>query len=231
MIVLSRDPAEPGRLAGGAPRLQRTYGMPIDPRPRPRPVISEPACRAVVACQLHAPAQADRLLRRFRVLIMRGGLPDDPAMLEDAAADAGLDAGDLRAWVMTAEVGEALEEHARAARDPGAVARLLGHRLGGGRTRYSAPSYVLTRTDGTQTATVPGFNPFEVHDIVLANLAPELERRPSPGTVEEALEWAGEPLATAEVAALLEIDATEARTRLAGVADPIAAGADFYWRL
>ena len=43
MIVLTLEPGEDAKLAEGAPGLQRRYGMPIDPRPYPRPASSEPA--------------------------------------------------------------------------------------------------------------------------------------------------------------------------------------------
>jgi hypothetical protein len=48
--------------------------------------------------------------------------------------------------------------------------------------------------------------------------------------VHQVLTWAGEPLATAEVAAIAQLDPARARAALAQVAEPIAAGADFYWR-
>src|SRR3954468_24578917 len=73
MIVLTDEPGEAEKLAGGAPGLQRRYGMPIDPAPYPRPSSSEPACLAVVAARLDDPAAADRLLRRLRVRRMAGG--------------------------------------------------------------------------------------------------------------------------------------------------------------
>ena len=43
------------------------------------------------------------------------------------------------------------------------------------------------------------------------------------------LEWAEEPLATAEVALVTGLDQRDARAELARVARPLAAGADFYW--
>jgi hypothetical protein len=49
--------------------------------------------------------------------------------------------------------------------------------------------------------------------------------------VEELLEWAGEPLATAEVAAIAQLDDPEARVALGRVARPQPAGADCYWTL
>ena len=69
MIVLTLEPGEAEKLAEGAPGLQRRYGMPIDPAPYARPASSEPACRAVVAARLHAPAAEEPLLRRLRVRV------------------------------------------------------------------------------------------------------------------------------------------------------------------
>ena len=74
MIVLTLEPGEAEKLAEGAPTLQRRYGMPIDPAPYARPASSEPACRAVVATRLRAPALEQALLRRLRVRTMLGGL-------------------------------------------------------------------------------------------------------------------------------------------------------------
>jgi hypothetical protein len=76
---------------------------------------------------------------------------------------------------------------------------------------------------------VPGFNPVEAYEVAIANLAPELERRPKPKHVEEVLAWAGEPLATAEVALIAQLEPRDARAALSRVATPTAAGADFYW--
>ena len=45
------------------------------------------------------------------------------------------------------------------------------------------------------TVAVPGFNPVETYEAVIANLAPELVRRPKAEAVSEILFWAGEPLA------------------------------------
>ena len=45
----------------------------------------------------------------------------------------------------------------------------------------------------------------------------------------EVLAWADHPLATAEVAAIAQLDLTQARVELGRVARPTPAGADFYW--
>jgi predicted DsbA family dithiol-disulfide isomerase len=227
MIVLTREPGEAEKLAEGAPGLQKRYGMPIDPVPYARPASSEPACRAVVAARLHAPERADALLRRLRVRVMQGGLLDDQRLIDGAAADAGLDPGRLAGWCATAETAAALEADVTAARDPSPAARALDHKLGGppGQRRYTAPSYDIGGV------TVPGFNPVEAYEAAIANRAPGLPRRPKPGSVEELLAWAPEPLATAEVALVMQLDREDARAALLRVARFEPAGADGYWTL
>jgi predicted DsbA family dithiol-disulfide isomerase len=227
MIVLTREPGEAEKLAEGAPGLQRRHGMPIDPRPYARPASSEPACRAFVAARVHAPDRADALLRRLRVRVMLGGLLDDPALIDGAAADAGLDPSALAEWAATDAVAAALEADAAAARDPLPAARALDHKLGGprGARRYTAPSYVIGGL------AVPGFNPVEAYEVAVANAAPDLERRPRPGSAAELLAWAGEPLATAEVALVMARSIDDAREELRRTARFEPAGADGYWTL
>jgi 2-hydroxychromene-2-carboxylate isomerase len=228
MIVLTRELGEADKLAEGAPGLQRRFGMPIDPRPYSRPTSSEPACRAVVATRLHAPERADALLRCLRVRVMQAGLLDDPALINAAAADAGLDPATLTTWCASEEVASILEADVAAARDPSAAARALDHKLGGPRAqrRYTAPSYVI---DGI---TIPGFNPVEAYETAIANRDPDLSRRPKPESVHHLLTWADEPLATAEIALIMQLDLEQARQALhAATAQWHPAGADGYWTL
>lgn len=231
MIVLTREKGEAEKLAHGAPGLQRRFGMPIDPAPYPRPASSEPACRAVVAARLNAPEREDTLLRALRMRTMAGGLLDDPVLIDGAAADAGIDPGELAGWVASEETGAALEADAAAARSPAPAARALDHKLGGpaGARRYTAPSYEFGDS-AAGTIVVPGFTPVEAYEVAIANLAPELERRPVPSDVGELLDWAPYPLATAEVMAITGFDASAARAALSRVAEPIPSGADFFWR-
>jgi len=233
MIVLTHEPGEAERLAEGAPGLQRLYGMPINPAPYPRPASSEPACRAVVAARLNQPDAEEPLLRRLRVRTMAGGLLDDPDLIAAAALDVGLAPAVLAEWSETDAVREALQADMAAARAPSAAARALDHKLGGPRSerRYTAPSYELRRSPGGPVVAVPGFNPVEVYETAIANLAPTLGRRAKPTSAEEVLEWAGEPLATAEVAAIMQRSLPAAHGILQKVARPEAVGADFYWTL
>lgn len=233
MIVLTLEAGEAEKLAQGAPGLQRLYGMPIDPAPFARPASSEPACRAVVAARLRAPELQEPLLRRLRVRVMLGGLLDDPDVIAGAAHEAGLDPARLLEWCAQADVEEALHGDIAAARNPPPAARALDHKLGGPRSerRYTAPSYEIASADGGTIVAVPGFNPIEAYETAIANLAPELERRPKPGSVDEVLAWAGQPLATVEVALIAQLGMTATRVALSRVARAHPAGADAYWTL
>lgn len=232
MIVLTREKGEAEKLAEGAPGLQRKFGMPIDPSPYPRPASSEPACRAVVAARLNAPAAEDGLLRALRVRTMAGGLLDDPALIDAAAVDAGIDPAELATWVASEETDAALEADAAAARSPAPAARALVHKLGGPaeERRYSTPSYEFHGPSG-EAIVVPGFTPVEAYEVAIANLAPDLARRPAPKDVTELLDWAPYPLATAEVIAITGLSEPKARAALSKAAEPIPSGADLYWRL
>ena len=237
MVVLSEDPAEveavfpPEAHARALAMIQERFGMPIDTTQRPRSAASAPACAAVVAARLHAPDRAEALLRALRVRIMGGELPDEPATIAGAAQDAGLDPGQMRAWAHSDDAVAALAADRGAARDPLPAARLLDGKLGGPpeERRYTCPSYVAS-SNGSGPAVAPGFQPIESYDVLLANVAPGLERRQDPSGVAEVLAWAGTPLATAEVALLCGMDHDEARTALgdAGATErPV--GADAYW--
>ena len=103
----------------------------------------------------------------------------------------------------------------------------IDHKLGGPphERRYTAPSYELS-SDG-RAFSIPGYNPVEAYEAALANFG--LTRRARPESVAKLLAWASEPLATAEVIAIMQADPAKVRAELAGVATPIPAGADFYW--
>ncbi len=238
MVVLADEPQEfldkgvtPARMATSLAAIARDHGMPIDTSRRERMAATAPACRAVVAARLHAREAEDALLRAFRVRHFAGQALDEPVTVKDAAGDAGLDPDELQAWMADDDVEAALNEDRAAAREPIAAARVLDDKLAnwsGGR-RYTCPSYeIVRRSDGVRIA-VPGFQPFAAYDVVLANLVPGSERRDPPRSVLEVLEWAGEPLATREVAVVCDIDHAEAREELGRVANERHLGADGLW--
>ena len=222
------------RMAENYAWFVKRFGMPISTAVRPRLAVSVHACRAVVATRLHEPEREEGILRRLRLRTMAGELLDDPATIAGAARDAGVDPEALARWVEEPEVEAALREDMALARSPSPVALALDHKLadsGGGR-RYTAPSYVISRLDDpARTLDVPGFNAVEGYEAAIANLAPELDRRPAPESVEEVLAWAGEPLATAEVALVCGIDRDEAQRRLEAAATPVPLGDVAYWTL
>ncbi|HWC26092.1 MAG TPA: DsbA family protein [Solirubrobacteraceae bacterium] len=240
MVVLADDPQEyldkgftPEKQSKASAKIAREHGMPIDTARRERMAATAPACRAIVAARLHAPDAEERLLRALRVRNVAGELLDESATLEGAAREAGLDPQRLRAWMADDAVERALVDDRAAARKPDPAARVLDDKLAnwsGGR-RYTCPSYeIVRRSDGVRIA-VPGFQPFAAYDVVLANLVPGIERRDPPASVLEVLEWAGEPLATREVAVVCDISHEQAREELGRVAHERHLGFDGLWSI
>jgi predicted DsbA family dithiol-disulfide isomerase len=230
MVVLSQSPDDyvakgftPERQSEALAMIRRKYGMPIDPRRRPRMVATVHACRAVVAARMHAEPGRDRaLLRRLRMHAMAGEMMDEPGVIARCAREAGIEPMMVfRAAANDPAVEVALREDMAAARAPSAASLALDHKLatdGELGFRYTCPSYEIERTGGEVVGwprfDVPGFQPVEVYEAAIANLAPELDRRPAPESVAEVLEWAGEPLAAAEVAAICGLELAEAEEEL-----------------
>jgi predicted DsbA family dithiol-disulfide isomerase len=223
----------PEEQAAGFKRISSEHGMPIDTRVRPRMAATLPACRAVVAARRRSPERVRRLLRRLRVRHFAGQLLDEPETIHGAALDAGIPPAELDAWMAEPETERELRDDLRLAREPMPAARILDYKLAnwsGGR-RYTCPSYEIVRlADGVRIA-VPGFQPFNVYDVITANLVPGLERREPPDSVEEVLRWTGTPLATKEVAVVCAISHEEARERLGRVAGEEHVGFDGFWTL
>ena len=240
MVGLSASPEEsaargltPESTASHLREIAERHRMPIDTRLRPRLVASLPACRAVVAARLHQPDRERHLLRRLRVRCFSGELLDTEATIAAAARDAGIDPGELAAWMAGDDVAAALDADMARAREPIEAARVLDAKLAnwsGGR-RYTCPSYEVVRAaDGVRIA-IPGFQPFAVYDVILANLVPGIDRREPPQLVEEVLAWTATPLATQEVAVVCDISHDEARERLGRVASECHVGFDGFWTL
>jgi predicted DsbA family dithiol-disulfide isomerase len=241
VVGLSESPEDylergftPEKQAAAFKKISQEHGMPIDTRERPRMEATVPACRAVVAARRHASERQLRmLLRRLRVRHFSGQLLDETTTLHDAARDAGIDPADLDRWMGEAETEAELRADLQRARGPIPAARVLDHKLAnwsGGR-RYTCPSYEIVRLEDGVRIAVPGFQPFAVYDVILANLVPGLERRDPPESVEEVLRWTGTPLATKEVATLLDVEQDEARERLGRVAVEEHVGFDGFWTL
>jgi predicted DsbA family dithiol-disulfide isomerase len=225
-IGLSRE-----MVAGNARRLRSTYGMPMLTEPRDRLSATIEACRAYVATRINDPARADVLLRALRRRSFSEGQPlDELETIHDAAREVGIDTDALDTWIAEDRVEKALREDMAATRDPAPEALALAHRLSrsGSGLRYSTASAVF-ESDGRRVV-MPGFQPFAVYEVAVANVAPGLERKPAPDSVEEILSWAPYPLATAEVAELRGISLEQAREELEASGAKLAESAgDGYW--
>ncbi len=241
MVGLSASPAEyedkgftPERMAQALAEIGAAHHMPMATGVRPRMAATLPACRAIVAVREHEGEQRARaLLRRLRVRHFAGEALDDGATVAGAARESGLDPDALRSWMAAPHVEAALEADMAAARAPADAALALDHKLADAEAgrRYTCPSYELERLDGSRHAAIPGFQPFAVYEVAVANFGPGLRRRPAPQSVVEVLEWAGEPLATAEVAAVCELPLEQAREELGRVAVERHLGAEGLWAL
>jgi 2-hydroxychromene-2-carboxylate isomerase len=240
LVVLAEDPAEyeakgltPEFFAKGFAKISAEHGMPIDTTVRARNAATLPACRAVVAARLHgAPGDADTLLRALRIRTFANeGLLDEEATVFAAATAAGVDGQALQEWKDRQDVEDALRADMAAARSPSPAALAQDKRLGaweGGR-RYTCPSYEFESLETGQRISAPGFQQFMTYEVCAGTLVPEAHQRPKPDSVEELLAWAGEPLATQEVAQVCELTARDARQQLGQVAGERHLGADGLW--
>lgn len=207
------------------------YGMPINPAARDRVGATGPGCRAVVAAQLHAPEQADALLRALRVRFFSESYLDDPELLKHAAGDAGIDPEQLLHWIEGDDVSSTYADQTQKARHPTPEALAQDARLAswpGGR-RYTCPSLEVTRLDGTRLS-APGYQLWKSYELLFGNLLPHAVQRPDAETVGEVLDWAPYPVATAEVAQIRGISRDEARDELtAAGATELPMGSDAFW--
>ena len=221
------------RMSHGMRQLAQQHHMPMDTALRPRMAGTVAACRAVVAVRRHEPEREWAMLRALRVLHFAGHLLDEPATLATAAERVGIDPSALETWLGEPETEERLRQDMAEARTPAPAAVALAHKLASTETghRYTCPSYeVMRQSDGASLA-VPGFQPLAAYEVAVANLAPTASRREDPEDVREVLEWAGEPLATIEVATICGTDLDDARERLGRVADEAHLGFDGLWHL
>lgn len=239
MVGLSQTPEEYAskgysveRMAASFAKIAADHGMPIDVTPRPRLWATLPACRALVAARLHRPQAERLLLRHLRVRHFAGELLDEPATIAAAARESGIEPADLEAWMAEPATEAALRDDMERSRDPIPAARVLDHKLASwdeGR-RYTCPSYEITCRTGQVTG-IPGFQPWAVYDVLLANAAPMIDRREEPESVADVLAWSRVPLATQEVAVVCGMTRWEARAALSEVAVEQPVGSDGYWTL
>lgn len=190
MIGLSEDTRARER-AGVTPESRvegwlefgQRFGMPVSSTPRTRLMASGRACRAVKAAERDGAAAGARMLRAVRLAWFTSSLLlDADEGIAEVAAAAGLDAEAIVAGIDDREVEAAYQRdraEARSAAETGAPAVAQGRAAESeSGARFTAPSLVFER-EGTRLV-AGGWQPFDAYDLCVANLAPELPRRPPP---------------------------------------------------
>jgi hypothetical protein len=153
--------------------------------PRTRLIASGRACRAVKAAE--RAGAGDRLLRALRLAWFTTTLLlDTDEAIGRVAAAAGLDSAAVLADLDDPDVESAYQydrAEARTAGVSGAPAIAQGRAaVSEPSARFTAPSLVFSR--GSQTLVAGGWQPFDAYDLCIANLAPDLPRRPAPEPAE-----------------------------------------------
>lgn len=200
-----RDGYTPLRNALGWMEFRDRFGMPFAIAPKARIAATGRACRAIVAARLVAPGSEWRVLRALQLanFTLPLLLDDDEALAAVLAGVPGIDAAQVVARLDDPEVTEAYErDRAEARSAAGSPAELQGKTATtDGPVRYTAPSVVFEA--GGRRLEAGGWQPVEAYDVLVANLAPGIARRPPPEGVVELLERFRDGLTTQEVAALL----------------------------
>lgn len=232
----------PLKSAVGYRRFRR-FGMPLATGPKHHVAGTSRACRAVVAVRLQAPGREWAALRalQFMQFCTPGQLDVDGDLEAALSGLEGVDAAAAVAAIDDPDVVRAYEADRAAARSAqGTPAEAQGKTAEtDGPVRFTAPSLIFERPDGERLV-AGGFQSLVAYDVLLANLDPQLERRPAPEDLGELLDAFPDGLVTAEVAEALaagpaqETDRAAAEDRLielvaAGRATRLAVGDDALW--
>ncbi len=179
---------KPEKSAIGRTSFARRFGMPFRFEARTRNQGTGLACRAVKAAELQDDDLAEALLRALRFGYFATALlmDTDEAIRTQAAMVTGLDVDRL----MTDLHSDAVETAYQADREETRNADVTGrpmilqdkHANTDGANRFTAPS-VLFERDG-QRLVAGGWQSFDVYDAMVANLAPDAERRETPAPAD-----------------------------------------------
>ena len=183
----------------------RRYGMPFGRTPKPHVAATSRACRAVVAVRQSSPELAFALFRALQLTQFTTALPldEDGALRHAADMVPGVDADELLALIDSAAVREAYDADRRESRTAEAGPTDFQGKTANtdGAVRFTAPSLILEH--GGRVLEAGGFQSLEVYDVLIANLAPTLERREAPAGAAELLDAFPHGLTTREVALVM----------------------------
>jgi protein-disulfide isomerase-like protein with CxxC motif len=196
----------PGRAAAGHRKFEERFGMPFGSGVKSRMAPSTRACRAVIAAREESPELGYAALRAIQIMqfTTTGLLDDDNDLREALEVVDGLDAAAIVGLIDDPAIVAIYEEDkARTRSAEGRPTHVQNrHSSSDGPVRYTAPSVIFELPDG-QWLEVGGFQPFESYDNALANIAPELERRPAPERAADAVLAYPVGLTTAEIASIM----------------------------
>jgi 2-hydroxychromene-2-carboxylate isomerase len=194
----------PVRAALGYMRYRR-FGMPFATAPRARIAGTQRACRAIVATRLLDPEREYAVFRalQFGWFTSTLVLDDTDDIATALRRVPGLDVEAIVGALDEQRVSDAYEaDRALARTAAGSPTEFQGKASqSDGPVRYTAPS--LTLRAGGRTLEGGGFQPVEAYDVLIANLAPTLEREPPPQSPLSALRRFPDGLVTQELAAIM----------------------------
>jgi predicted DsbA family dithiol-disulfide isomerase len=174
----------PENSARSRTSFARRFGMPFRFEARSRNMGTGLACRAVKAAELQGDALAEAFLRALRFGYFATSLLMDTeeAIATQAATVRGLDVARLLGDLHSDTVERAYQADRAESRSADETGRPMilqdKHTDSDGANRYTAPSLVFERNG--QRLVAGGWQSFAVYDAMVANLAPELERRETP---------------------------------------------------
>lgn len=189
-------------------RRFRRFGMPFAAEPKSRVAATSRACRAIVAVRREFPGLEWSALRALQLMhFTTPALLDDDDAVREALADVpGLDAAAIVAAIDDeAVVVDYSDDWAASRQAEGGPAEAQGKTTDtDGAVRYTAPTVVFG-----EGVVAGGFQPYAVYDALLANIAPDLERRRAAGDPIEAVRAFPDGITTAEVASVMTEGAGE----------------------
>lgn len=197
---------DPAARAAGQRVFRDRYRMPFALQPKARPAATGRACRAIVAARLAGDGSDVRVLRALQLanFTTRMLLDDDDQIRDALRGLSGVDADAIVDRLDDDEVSEAYSSdklEARSAAGTAIETQGKASTTEPGVVRYTAPS-VIFEQDGRRLV-AGGWQPELAYDLCVTNLDPSVTPTPPPDTPEPLLEWFGDGLTTAEVAALL----------------------------
>ncbi len=194
-IGLTESPADydargyrPERSAASRTSYARRFGMPFLHHARPRNQGTGQACRAIKAAELQGIELGNAAARALRFGFFASDLlMDTPDAIREALTIVpGLDVERVLTDAETTAVEDAYQRDRAETRDAAAtgVVAIAQDKTTDtdGAVRFTAPSLILSRGDKRLVA--GGWQSLEAYDVCVANLAPDLARRPTPTPLE-----------------------------------------------